>query len=148
LRVSQRDAELFESKQIRIKAFLDGVGRTEDNSNNYSVFDFRNGCLTGASLEISEKIKEKLKSDENLKASISLMRQKQEEAFNNRRNASYTPVHYFAEVEITGEIGKYESEAGALVAPPPLIIKVNEIKQISPIRFLSHEEFSNITNFK
>ena len=141
-------AELFKSKQIRVKAFLDGVGRDESNLDDYSVSDFRNGCLTGASLEISEKIKEKLKSDENLKGSISLLRQKYEEAFDNRRNPSYPAGYYLAEVEITGEIEKYTETETTSIARIPFKIKVDEIKQVSPIQFISHEEFSNITNLK
>jgi hypothetical protein len=142
--LSQHDAELFKSKQIHVKAFLNAVGRTEDDLNSYSVYDLKNGCFADARLEISEKIKEQLKSDESLNASINLMRQNQEEAFNNRPNSSYKPVYYFAEVEITGEVEKYESEVGALVTPPPFVIKVNEIKQISPIRPMSYEELSNL----
>jgi len=142
--ISQRDAKLFESKQIHIKAFLDGVGRTEDDSNYYTVFNFGNGCLTGASLEISEEIKEQLKADGNLKTSINLMRQKREEEFNNRRNESYTPVHYIAEVEITGEIERYAETETTGINPIPFKIKVSEIKQVSPIRLISYEEIQEI----
>ncbi len=145
--ISRRDVKFLKSKQIRVKAFLDNVGRDE-NDLNLSVFDFGNGCLKGAELEISDRIKEQLKSNENLNASMSLIRQKREEEFENRRNPIYTPVHYFAEVEITGEIKNYDSEDEALVESLPFVIKVNEIKQISPIRLISNEEFLHITNLK
>lgn len=143
--ISQRDAELFESKQIRIKAFLDGVSRTENDTNYYSVFNFGNGCLAGADLEISEEIKEQLKADENLKASINLMRQSREEEFDNRRNESYKPVHYIAEVEVTGEIKRYKrTDTSGWNPTQPFVIKVDKIKQVSPIRLLSFEEIQEI----
>ena len=141
-------AELFKSKQIRIKAFLDGVGRIEDDLIYYSVSDFRDGCLTGANLEISEKIKEKLKSDESLNASVKLIRQKREEAYYNRRNENYPAGYYVAEVEVVGEIEKYPETETTGIARVPFGIKVNEIKQVSPIQFISPEELSNITNLK
>lgn len=141
-------AELFKSKQIRIKAFLDGVGRDESNLDDYSVSDFKNGCLTGASLEISEKMKEKLKSDENLKASTNLIRQKREEVFRNRRNPNYPAGYYVTEVEITGEIEEYIETETTGIARIPFKIKVNEMKQVSPIRFISSEELSNKNNLE
>lgn len=142
--ISRLDAELFKTKQIYVRAYLDSVGRTEDDLDSYSVYDLENGCFIGAKLEISGKIKEQLQNDDNLKASINLIRQNQEEAYDNRPNPRYKPVYYFAEVEITGEVKKYESEYGALVTPPPFIIKVDEIKQISPIRLINYEEFVNL----
>lgn len=139
--ISERDAKFFESKKIRVKAFLDSAG-TADIDLGWSVFDYRNGCLKGAALMISpEKIKEQLKNDENLNASVNLIRQKQQEEFDNRRNPSYTAVHYFAEVEITGEIQDVDS-----VEPLPIIIKVDEIKQISSIHSISYEEIQEIRN--
>ncbi len=134
----------YQSKQIHIKAFLDGVPRNEDNLDDFTVFDFDNRCLQSASLEFSENVKENLKSDENLKASLSLLRQKDKEAFDNRQNNSVPAGHYFIEVEIIGEIVRHEF-AVTSDSHPPLAIKVNQIKQVSPIRSISYEVFSNIT---
>jgi hypothetical protein len=141
-------AEHFKSKQILIRAYLDGIERGEGNLDDYSVADFKNGYLTGASLELSEKARKELKSDENLKASINYMRQKQEEAFNNRGNPNYPPGHYLVEVEITGEIEKYPETGTTGIAKIPFKIKVSDIKQVSQIQFISHGKFSNITNLK
>ena len=127
--------ELYEFNEIRIKAYLDGAGITEDDFNFYSVSDFNNSCLTGASLEISEA----LKNDDAFKKLARELRQK-----NTYLREKKSDGVYIAEVEILGEIKKQlELESAPLVAPPPFIIKTKEIKQISPIRFLSYEEISN-----
>jgi hypothetical protein len=139
------NASFYQSKQIHIKALLDGVGTNGNNLDDFTVFDFKNGCLISASLEIPENVKGKLKSDESLKASLSLLRQKYKEAFDNRQNQSLPAGYYFIEVEIIGEIERHEYQYGVSDPPLPLVIKVNQIKQVSPVRSISREVFSNIT---
>ncbi|MGC2234765.1 MAG: hypothetical protein WA584_01215 [Pyrinomonadaceae bacterium] len=130
------NVELYRSKHIRIKAYLDNVG--EDKTDlDYSVSDYRNGCLTGASLVISDKLKEQLDNDGNLKALINDLRQKNNELNKNREGKGL----YVLEVEIIGEIEKQpDSDYGVLVAPPPFIIKADKIEPISAIRYVNREE--------
>jgi hypothetical protein len=128
--------ELYRFNEIHIKAYLDSVGINEDDF-DFNVSDFKNGCLTGASLYISERLKEQLKNDESLKIFIAELREKNDKIIKNREGKGI----FVVEVEIVGKIEKQrKSEYGALVAPPPFVIKANLIKQISQIRFVSNKE--------
>ncbi len=130
-------SELFQSKQIYIKAFLDRVRIDEGGREDFSVSDLGKGCVTGATLEISEQLKSKLKSDESFQKFIGELRVKNYEEHKKRDGNGV----FVAEIEIVGEIKKVEeSEYGLLVSLPLFIITANEIKQISPIRFISKEE--------
>ena len=75
--------ELYQFSEIHINAYLDGVGINSDDL-YFNVSDFKNGCLTGASLNISEQLKEQLKNDKSLKASISELREKNNKIIENR----------------------------------------------------------------
>ena len=132
-------SELFQSKQLRVKAFLDNVRIDEDGREDFSVSDFRKGCVTGATLEISEELKAQLKSDESFQNFIMELRQKNDEIYKKRDGNGL----FVAEIEIVGEIRKVEEpENASIVSPPPYIISANEIKQVSSIRFISREELS------
>lgn len=142
--VSQH-AELFQSKQIRVKAFLDNVRVDEDGRENFSVSDLGKNCVTGATLEISEHLKSKLKNDENFQHFVGELRGKNDELYRKRDGNGI----FVAEIEIVGEIRKVEeSENAVLVSPPPFIISANEIRQISPIRFVSREEIRSFKQSK
>ncbi len=135
-------SELYQFNDIRIKAYLDNVGIDDDNLPYYSVFDFGNDCLTGADLNISERLKEQLKSDENLSVFINELREKNNKLMENRADG-----HFIGQVEIIGCIEKVlpkTDETTGITSPLPFIIKVDEIKQIAPIRFMSHEEILEI----
>ena len=133
------DAELYRAKKIYIKAFLDGSG-LDETDRDWSVSDYRDGCLTGASLVVSDKLKTQLENDEELNAAISELRQKKNKLIKNREDGLFV-----IEVEITGEIERRPySDYGGLVSPPPFIIRADQIKQISPIRFVSQEEIMQI----
>lgn len=67
--------ELYRFNEIRVKAYLDSVGLNKDDL-DFNVSDIKNDCLTGASLIISEQLKEQLKSDESLKVFIAELREK------------------------------------------------------------------------
>ncbi len=134
-------AEFFQSKQIRVKAFLDNVRVDEDGRENFSVSDLGKGCITGATLEISEQLKSKLKGDETFQNFISELRGENDEIYKRRDGNGL----FVAEIEIVGQIRKVEeSEYGVIASPPPFIITANEIKQISPIRFVNNEEIMRL----
>lgn len=135
--------ELYQFSEIRIKAYLDGIGINSDEL-YFDVSDFKNGCLTGASLNISEQLKEHLKNDESLKALISELREKNNKLIENRENIGI----FVIEVEIVGQIEKQETENGGFISPPPFVIQANEIKTISSITFVSYEEISKFRNTK
>ena len=138
-------AELFQSKQIRVKAFLNNVITDEDGREDFRVSDMKNGCVTGATLEISEQLISKLKSDESFQQFIGELRDKNDEEYKNLEGNGI----FNAEIEIVGEIKKVaETEKASLVSPPPFIITANEIKQISPIRFVSYEEVRRFSQSK
>ena len=133
--------ELYKFNDIRIKAYLDNVG-IDNDSLSYSVFDFGNNCLTGADLDISESLKEQLKNDKSLKVFINELRQKNNELMENRAEG-----HFIGQVEIIGSIEKVSSktdEIAGLISPLPFVIRADEIKQISPVHFMSHEEILEI----
>lgn len=145
--VSQ-NSEFYRSKIIKIKAYLDNaiIDDEEIEEDYFSVSDFSNSCLTGASLELSENLKSDLKKNENLNAFLKELGRKKRESFEKRNNSGI----YIAEIEIVGRIEKREKleETAALFEPPPFIIKADQIKQISPVRLLSSEEYSTIISLK
>ncbi len=140
-----RHAEIFESKQIRVKAFLGNVRIDDDGTENFSVSDLEEGCLTSATLEISEQLKSELKSDESLQQFISELRSKNDEEDKKRDGNGM----FVAEIEIVGEIRKIEETGiASVVSPPPFIIKTTEIAQTSPIRFVSYKEIRSFEQSK
>lgn len=128
-----QNAELYRSKQIKIKAYLDRASIYENEEENFfSVFSFDSECLTGAHLEIAEELKTALKNNKNLRNFINELSEKQNEMLEKRDDSGF----YIAEVEIVGEI-----ETGARTShSPPFIIKAEKIRQLSPISFLTREE--------
>lgn len=137
-----QNTEIYRSKSIKIKANLDQVLIRSGEENEYSVSDLNSDCLTGATLEPSEKLKLQLQNDENLKNFINELSEKQRKMYEKRDSSGF----YLAEIEIVGEIEKREpSSYGSLVEPPPFIIKAEQIKQVSPIKFITTEEFLKIT---
>ncbi len=140
-----QNPSIYGSKQVHIKAYIDNVGISEDDLTYFSVFDFGNNCLTGASLHISETPKEKLKNDAGLKSFIDELRQK-----NNNLSENRSDGHFIGQVEITGSIKKaiYNNEtAGGAAVHFPFEIEASEIKQVAPIRFMSQEEIVKILKF-
>ena len=135
-------SQIYQSKQIYIEAYLEVVGSLGDDFTYYSVFDFGNNCFTGASLEISETVKEQLSNDENLKTFVNELRQK-----NTRSRDKHSDGNFIGKVKIIGSIEKVSShnETAGMIAPPPFAITANEIKQISPIQFMSYEEIFNLS---
>ena len=141
-----QNTEIYRSKQVFIKAYVDSVGISENDLTYFSVFDFGENCLTGASLNISEKFKEQLKNDENLKSFIDELRRK-----NNELREKRADGHFIGEVEIVGSIKSIPQNtaiAGSAATYFPFEIEVSEMKQISPIRFMSQEEIVSILDKK
>ncbi len=139
-----QNTEIYRSKQIYIKAYVDNVGASEDDLSYFSVFDFGDDCLTGASLNISEKFREQLKNDASLKSFIDELRLKNNQLYEKRADG-----HFIGQVEITGSIKKVlqntETEGFATVYFP-FEIEIVSMKQISPIHFMSQEEIVSIND--
>lgn len=133
-----QNAELYRSKQIKIKADLDGISIDENEEENFFfVSDIDSGCLTGAHLEISDELKKELKNDGKLRNFLNEFTEKRKEGFKER---GFSGV-YIAEIEIVGEISSFNITSDS----QPFIIKAEKIRQLSPIRFLSREEFLKST---
>ncbi|MEO8072199.1 MAG: hypothetical protein ABI686_03025 [Acidobacteriota bacterium] len=132
--------ELYQSKQIRIEAYLYIAGFAEDNLSFYRVSDFENDCYATASLEISEKSKHSIENSKEFESFTEL-----KQINNNLLEKDNRKGFYVARVEIVGEIQKKEeSNLQPFVPIPPFLIKVDRVKQISPIRFVSYEEISKL----
>ncbi len=132
-----QNAELYKSKQIKIQANLDQVLIESGEENQYSVSDLNSNCLTGAILEPSEKLKLQLQNDENLRNFINELSEKQRKMYEKRDDSGF----YLAEIEIVGEISSDRVTSHS----PPFRIKADKIKQVSPIKFLTIEEFRKLT---
>jgi hypothetical protein len=133
-----QNAELYQSKQIKIKAYLDRVPINENEYEDfYSVYDLNSNCLTGAILEPTDELKFQLQNDENLKSLINELSDKRREDYKKRDGSRF----YFAEIEIIGEISSDRTTSHSI----PFIINVDKIKQISPIKFLTNEELQKLT---
>ncbi len=134
-------AELYRFNEIRVKAYLFSVGK--EDSDFYTVSDYKNGCVTGASLDISEK----LKNNANLGNLIQELRQKNNALREQNAEGKFVEKDIYgffdAEVEVTGKIEGISSCFGM-----PFVIKTENIKQISPIRFISSEEIQHFINSK
>lgn len=135
-------AELYRSKQIRIKAYLDIVEIAGDGSGEdyFSVSDFNDSCRTSGILRVSEELKVELEQDEDLKVFINELDQKNKKVLAERNGSGI----YIGEVEITGEISTDRATADS----PPFVIKARKIRQISPIRFLEYRQIPNFDNSK
>ncbi len=136
-----RHSENYRSKQIKIKAYLDAAG-VEAESSNFDILDFDENCLTGATVKISNQLKEQINNDEYLKSSIIEISAKNKDSFKNRIDGVFA-----IKVEIIGEIEKDTSEYGKMMNRP-FIINANQIKQISPIRFIAFDEIPEIKKLR
>lgn len=134
--------ELYQSKQIRIEAYLYIAGFAEDNISFYRVSDFENDCYVTASLEISEKLKQSIENSKDFE-SFTKLKQINNKLLEKDNGKGF----YVARVEIVGEIQKKEeSNLQPFVPLPPFVIKAGRVKRISPIRFVSYEEISKFNN--
>ena len=133
--ISQR-IELYPSQQLRMKAYLEF-----EIEGTFFVSDFRKSCVTSARLEIAEGLK-KNKKFRNL---VNSLRRKNDELTKNKDESGL----YLVQIEIVGEINKTKNtENAGILNPPPFEIKASEIKQISPIRFVSYQEVSDFRESK
>lgn len=133
-----QNAGLYRSKQIEIKAYLDRVPTKDIEGNEYSISDFNSSCVTGADLELTDELKLQLQNDESLRNFINEFSEKRREDYEKRDDSGF----YIAEIEIIGEISE-QKKIGHY--PIPFKIKANQIKQISPIKFLTNEELKKMT---
>lgn len=139
-----QNIELYQSKQIRIKAYLYIAGFAEDNLSFYSLSDFENNCYTTASLEISEKLRQSIENSNDFENLNELTQNNNKLLEEDNRKGFYV-----ARVEIVGEIQEEEeSNLQPLVPLPPFVIKANRLNQISPLRFVKYEEISKMKNQK
>ena len=133
-----KNVNLYRSKSIKIKAYLDQVPIEGIYENEYSVSDFNSSCLTGATLEPSDELKSQLQNEESLRNFINELSEKRQEDVEKRDGSKL----YIAEIEIIGEISEQEKTGHY---PIPFKIKANKINQLSPIKFITNGEFQKIT---
>jgi len=132
-----QNAELYKSKQIKIKAYLDRVLIGNGEETEYVVSDLNSKCLTSAIVESTDELKLQLQNDESVRNFIYELSEKQKQMYEKRDDSWF----YLAEIEIVGEISSDRKTSHS----PPFSIKASKIKQISPIKFLYREEFLRLT---
>jgi hypothetical protein len=117
--------KLYYFNDVHIKAYLES-GAVPDYC--CSVIGFQGNYMEGAGFDLTEQ----LEKDENLKRLREELFQKNK-ALNNK---DFDKGEFVAEVIIIGRIEKVMGCFG-----PPYYIEAREVKQVSPIRFISKEEF-------
>ena len=122
--VSQ-NARLYYFNEVQIKAYLEA-----SSASDYccSVIGFEGGYMEGAGFDLTDE----LEKDENLSRLREELFQKNK-ALNNK---DLDKGEFVAEVVIVGRIRKVMRCFG-----PPFYIEAKEVNQVSPIRFISTEEF-------
>lgn len=118
-------AELYQFNDVRIKAYLD----VSKDGKLVSIYELKKGCEdVYADLWFSENFEENLpeeKLSDDLKKLINQLKEQTSE-----------DLRAFAEVEVVGRIEKREMNCFAL----PFYVKIKEIKQTSPIKFINVSE--------
>lgn len=137
----KQNASLYDKQTVRVKGYLDSL-RMDETDNNEIDFDgissLEKGCETGASLVYSEQ----LKTDETLKNLRQQIWEKNKEFVKTRFEEGW----YLAEVEVVAEVNDMSNDGVTHCFAPDLGLKVKEIKQVSPIRFVSREEAWKLNN--
>jgi len=127
-------AELYRFKEIHVKAFLFVEDIKHQNPDSYAISDYQNGCVKHAILNISEDLKNNVK----FKVLVEELRQKNNERLKQDAEGRFVQKDkqgtYVAEVEVTGKIEEFSS-----FPEVPFVLKAEDIKQVSPIRFLNDE---------
>lgn len=120
-----QDANLYYFNDVNIKAYLE-----VSPSGEYccSVIDFQDSFIEGAGFSLNDR----LQWDDNLQKFRRELYLKNKELDNEKLDKG----EFVAEVIIVGRIRKVNTCFG-----PDYFIEAKEVKQISPVRFISREEF-------
>lgn len=121
----EQNAGLYQFNEVHIKAFLD-VGK---DGKFLNVFEIKKDCEdAGADLWFSENFEENLLEEKLTVEFRNLIEQLKGQSSEN--------IMAVAEVEIVGKLVKREMHCFSL----PYYVKVKEIKQTSPVKFINVSE--------
>jgi hypothetical protein len=121
---------LYKEQKKYIKGYLEVNSLDSNGTKYYSLFDFNKNCFQQCLAESSLQLPQK-----NNREISNLIKELENKGARSNNQDGFI----YAEVEVFGEI----EESSACFAPP-YRIKVEEIKQVSPIKFMSRAEFAEI----
>lgn len=130
----KQNARLYDKREVYVRAYLEVLRLKENEDDDYFdvVSSLGKGCIEGASLEYSEQ----LKQSETLKQLCKEMSEANKELIKTKFDEGW----YLVEVEIFGQVDDLSDDGITHCFTPDLSLKVKELKQTSPIHFVSRQE--------
>jgi hypothetical protein len=135
----KQNAALYDKQIVYVRGYLSSV-RMDEIDNDYfdGISSLEKSCEGGASLTYSEKFR----TDESLKE----LHQEIWEKNKDLAKTKFEEGWYLVEVEIIAEVNDMSNDGLTHCFGPDLELRVNKIKQISPIQFVSREENWKLNN--
>ncbi len=119
-----QNAKLYKSKTVRVKALI-ALGGYYDVISSAQIVDYKNGCASDDSIEVSDALQNETNFIEISNA-----------LFNSKQ--PMTDGWSIVEVEFTGELEKPNNAA----TENKIVFKATKIRQVSPIRFFTPDEIT------
>lgn len=121
--------QLVTGWDIHFTAYAEGSDASFENPDSFWLIDFQSGCVTGGIVDFSNS--SEIRNNENFSKTLTELREKK-----LKPEQSLYEGFYVARVKITGKV----EDTSRGIGGTDFHVEAKEIKQISPIRFLSQED--------